>query len=351
MMNAQASDHRTTIETASPPGPPTTSESKSRTGRPQWLSVSRLGVLVAFVITVVVFTLLRPDVFAELDTWRGILNQAAIPAVIAMGLTVTLILGDFDLSIGATFGVAMAVSVSLMVNNSLPWGLAAVAGILVAGLIGVVNGVLVTVAKVNSFIGTLAMGSVIGGIDARVSNQETIATNVPESFSDFGTAKFLNLSLALWIAVVLAVLLYVLVSHTEAGRYFYAVGGNPEAARLAGLTVRTLRTVGFVFAAVAAGIGGVLLAAQTASYYPNSGGGYLLPAYAAAFLGTALGGGRFGILATVFGVIFLQTLQTGLNVLNVQPWIVMLVQGLVLIFAVMVSSLGAGLRSKVRAAK
>jgi ribose/xylose/arabinose/galactoside ABC-type transport system permease subunit len=144
----------------------------------------------------------------------------------------------------------------------------------------------------------------------------------------------------LWVAIVVAVVLYLFVAQSETGRYLYAVGGNREAARLAGVRVRSLRTAGFVSAAVGAGLGGVLLAAQSASYYPNAGGGYLLPAYAAAFLGTAAGGGRFGILASAFGVFFLQTLQTGLTVINVQPWVVLVVQGVVLAVAVMASVAG-----------
>jgi ribose transport system permease protein len=308
------------------------------------LNVSRVGLVVAFGVVVATFWSMRPQVFSEWTTWRGIFDASAIPAIIAMTLTVTLIVGDFDLSIGATLGLTMAVSVTLMANHSVGWPIAALSALGAAAAVGLVNGVLITWARVNSFIATLAVSSIVGGLDAKVSEQQSITNGIPSNFVDLGLKRYLGISVSLWAALLLGLVLYVAVSHTETGRYLFAVGGNREAARLSGVRVRWLRTIGMISAALGAAVAGVLLAAQTASYYPNAGGGYLLPAYAAAFLGTAAGRGRFGILATAFGVFFLQTLQTGLTVLNVQPWIVLVVQGSVLAIAVMVSTLGTGVR-------
>lgn len=307
-----------------------------------------IGVLGAYAAVVIVFLAMRPDVFTQWITWQSILDQSALPAIIAVGLTIALINRDFDLSIGAVVGMAMGISVELMAHHGVSWGLAVVAALVASALVGVVNGLLVTRAGVNSFIGTLAISSVVGGLDARITNQETISSGLPQPFVDLGTFERLGFGFAFWVAVVLAVALYVLVVHTEVGRYFYVVGANPEGARLAGLRVRTLRTWGFVVAATTAGLAGILLATQSASYYPNAGPGYLLPAYAAAFLGTALAAGRFGIFATAFGVLFLQTLQTGLTVINVESWVVMVVQGLVLVMAVWVSSATGVLRNPFR---
>lgn len=301
------------------------------------LTPSGLGVVAAFVVTVIVFWSLRPATFSEWSTWRGILEASAVPIIVATGLTIALIVGDFDLSIGAVLGLGMGVCIALTAQHGIAWPLAALVAIGACGLVGVVNGLLVTRAKVNSFIGTLAMGSVVGGLEAKVTDQQTISQDIPEGFITAGTRQVLGISVGLWLAVLLAVVLLLLVRQTELGRYLYAIGSNAEASRLAGVRVRTLRTWGFVCASLAAGAAGVLLASQTASYYPNAGGGYLLPAYAAAFLGTALGAGRFGIFATVFGVLFLQTLQTGLTVINIAPWVVMFTQGVVLVAAVMLS--------------
>jgi ribose transport system permease protein len=299
---------------------------------------SRYGLIITFVLVVAFFWIQRPDVFSQLTTWQGILNASALPAIIAMGLTVTLIAGDFDLSIGATVGLAMAITAASTVYLGWPWPIAALVALLVGILLGLLNGFLVALLGVNSFIATLAVSSIIEGLDANISKQQTISTGIPADLVALGAARFGGFNVAVLVAIVVAAVLYVLVAHTETGRYMYASGGNREAARLAGVRVRWLRTVGLILSALGAALVGILLVAQTSSYYPNAGGGYLLPAYAAAFLGTALGGGRFGILATAFGVIFLQTLQTGLTVLNVEPWVVLVVQGTVLALAVVVST-------------
>jgi ribose transport system permease protein len=304
------------------------------------VQIGRLAVLGTYVLLVVVLLVLRPSVFSEWSTWSAILQQSAIPIIVATGLTLTLIAGDFDLSIGAVLGFGMAVSVSLMATVGLAWPLSCVIAVGACALVGVVNGGLVTRFGVNSFIGTLAIASVVGGLEALFTGQATISTGVPQGFSSFGTKSIFGMSIAFWVAVVVSLALFVVVAQSEWGRFLYATGENREASRLAGVRVRGIRTWGFVSGGVAAGVGGILLAAQNASYYPNAGSGYLLPAYAAAFLGTALAAGRFGVLSTVFGVLFLQTLQSGLTVLNVPPWIVMVIQGLVLIVAVMVSALG-----------
>ena len=305
---------------------------------------SRLGLLIAYLLVVAVFWSMRPDVFSDWTTWRGVLDSSALPAIIAISLTVTLVVGEFDLSIGATLGLAMAVCVTMLVEHGMPWPVAAGAALAAAIGVGTVNGLLITWAKMNSFIATLAVSSIVAGLDSHVSGQKTITTGIPAGFVDLGVHRYAGIGVPLWVAIALCLLLYVGLGHTQTGRYLFAIGGNREAARLAGVRVRWLRGIGMLAAASGAAIAGVLLAAQTASYYPNAGGGYLLPAYAAAFLGTAAGGGRFGVLATAFGVLFLQTLQTGLTVLNVASWIVLVVQGVVLAVAVMVSTFGEGLR-------
>ncbi|MCW2526726.1 MAG: transporter permease [Pseudonocardiales bacterium] len=300
-------------------------------------SFSGLGVFGAFVLMLVVFVVMRPGTFSKSQTWLSILDASAIPAIIAVGLTLALIVGEFDLSIGATLSLGMAISVTLLSKHGVDWRLAAIIAILLCAIVGLVNGAVVTRGRVNSFIATLAMSNVVGGVESRITDQKTLAQDIPAGFTSFGTKQFLSLSYAFWIAVILAAVLFVVCHYAQLGRRLYAVGSAAEAARLAGLRVRWLRTIGFTSAAAAAGLAGVCLAAQSSSYYPNAGQGYLLPAYAAAFLGTAIAAGRFAIVATVFGVVFLQSLQTGLTVLNVSSWVVLVMQGLVLIGAVMLA--------------
>lgn len=306
---------------------------------------ARWGVIGACVATAVVFYILKPHVFSQLNTWRGILASTAIPAIVGMGLTVALIVGDFDLSIGATMGMAMGIAISLMVNNHMSWQLAAIITVFIGGAVGVVNGGLVALLNVNSFIGTLATSSVIMGLDAKITGQQSITNGIPVGFQNLGSGTWLfKITTLFWIAVALGIVLWIVMGHTESGRYMHAVGGNPEAARLAGVRTRWLRIVGFVGTGLCAALAGVLLASSSAGYYPNAGTGYLLPAFAAAFLGTAITGGRFAIFATAFAVFFLQMLQTGLTVLNVETWVVDVVQGLVLAIAVVIGSAEARAR-------
>lgn len=333
-MDSTQASVRTGNETGPGAGPVETPPSRNPV---RLLTPSGVGVVLAFVATALVFYGLRPGTFSEWSTWRGILEASAVPIIVATGLTIALIVGDFDLSIGAVLGLGMGVCISLSAQHGVAWPLAVLVALGCCAAVGLVNGLLVTRAKVNSFIGTLAMGSVVAGLEAKITDQQTISQGIPEGLVTAGTRQVLGVSVGLWLAIVIAIVLLLLVRQTEAGRYLYAIGSNAEASRLAGIRVRTLRTWGFVFASLTAGLAGVLLAAQTASYYPNAGTGYLLPAYAAAFLGTALGAGRFGVFATVFGVLFLQTLQTGLTVINIAPWVVMFTQGVVLVVAVVLS--------------
>ena len=334
------------------PEPPRTRRSRGRdqlTTSNALALLTRWGVVLAFVGMVVTFYLLKSETFGDVDTWRGILDQAAVPAILAMGLTVALIVGDFDLSIGAIIGLAMGIVIILTVDHQMGWLLAAFIALGAGALVGVFNGLLVAGAGVNSFIGTLAMSSIVMGVDAKVTNQDTITSGVPASFADLGANRWLfNFSDLLWIAIGLGVILWIFTSQTESGRFMYAVGGNREAARLAGVRVRGLRMLGFVVTGICAALAGVLLGASSAGYYPNAGTGYLLPAFAAAFLGTSMTGGKFSILATAFSVFFLQTLETGLTVLNVETWIVLVVEGAVLAIAVILGQASSAPRVRRR---
>jgi ribose transport system permease protein len=141
---------------------------------------------------------------------------------------------------------------------------------------------------------------------------------------------------------VVALLIWVLLDRSEIGRYMYAIGGNPDAAKLSGVRVRALRLIGFVVVGVTASIVGILLTAQGASYVPDAGTSYLLPTFAGVFLGSAVfRPGEFNLPGTVVGVLFLGTISTGLTQLNLKSYVINLVQAAILITAVLVSRLGA----------
>jgi ribose transport system permease protein len=311
----------------------------------------RRGVLIAFVLTIVVFSALRPETFPTWTTAQQILEAAAIPLIVAIGVTSVLIVGQFDLSVGAVMGLTMAVAVTLIAEQSVPWVLALLIAVAAGGLFGALNGLIVAGIGAAGFIATLATASIATAVEIRLTDQKSIFEGLPAAFGELSTDRFLDLSILVWIAFGFTALTALFFALTVPGRGAYAAGGNETAAHLAGIPVKRLKILAFTIAGLAAGLGGVLIAAQSASYFPNAGGGYLLPSYAAAFLGlAAFSDGRFRVLGTVLGVLFLQVTTTGLASVDAPPWTVNLVQGLVLLAAVLLSQVGQQLLGRGRRA-
>lgn len=303
---------------------------------------ARYGVVMAFGVMLLTFTLLRPSTFPTVDNAKSILVAAAPGMIVALGLTVALVMGDFDLSIGSMVGFAAGAAIALMVYHSVPWRLTIVLVLAMALGVGIVNGLLVPVFGGNSFIMTLGMATMLTGLEYAFTEQATVFQGVPQGYVDLGAKSLFGLSNQVWIALVVALVLWILLDATEIGRFMYAIGGNQEAARLSGIRTRLLRTVGFMIVAFAAAMVGILTSAAGAGYTPNSGQYLLLPAYAGAFLGAAcFRPGEFNIPGTVVGVLFLGTIGTGLTLLNLQTYLINLVQGAILIVAVLLSTVAA----------
>lgn len=301
--------------------------------------LSRYGVIMAFALMILVFSLARPDTFPTVTNAKSILTFAAPQMIVALGLTVVLVMQDFDLSIGSMVGLADGAAVALMVYHGVSWPLALAIGLGLGVGAGLVNGFLVAILRGNSFIMTLAMATILTGVEYVFTDQATVFQGVAQGYVNIGANSTLGFSNQVWIGLGVALALWVLLDTTESGRYMYAIGGNPEAARLSGIRTRTLRVAGFVIVAFTAALVGILLSAAGAGYTPNPGQYLLLPAYAGAFLGAAcFRPGEFNIPGTVVGVLFLGTIETGLTLLNLQTYMINLVQGAILIIAVLLST-------------
>jgi ribose transport system permease protein len=302
--------------------------------------LARYGVLLAFAVVVLVFSLARPSTFPTWTNARQILANAAPQMIIALGLTVVLVMQDFDLSVGSMASLAGGAAVAEMALHGMAWQLALVlaAGLGVAA--GVAKGYLVAVLRGNSFIMTLAMGTILTGVEYAFTSDITIFQPVSPTFVSIASQSNLGINNEVWFALGVAVLLWILLDATEAGRFMYAIGGNQEAARLSGIRVRTLRVSGFVIVSLASALVGVLIVSNGGGNYTPSFGTYLLlPAYAGAFLGAAcFRPGEFNIPGTVVGVALLATISTGLTFLNLQTYLINLVQGAILIIAVLMST-------------
>jgi ribose transport system permease protein len=316
--------------------------SRPRRGFPVGTLLAKGGLALAFVVAVVAFSIAHPDTFATADNARSILLQSCAPMILACGLTILLVLGDFDLSIGSMLGLGGASAVAMMSLHSAPWGLAVLVGLGVAVVVGLVNGGIVAYFGASSFITTLAMGTVLVGVEFAFTDQKTIYSGVAQGYLALGqSTPFWGVNAQVWIAAGIALAVWVLLEHTEMGRFFHAIGGNPDAAYFSGIAVRRLRVTGFVLVALAAAVAGILITAQAGSSSPQAGIPYLLPAYAAAFLGsTSFRPGQFNVLGTVVATLFLQVIQTGLQMMQLSTAYINVVQGAILILAMLLSRLG-----------
>jgi ribose transport system permease protein len=306
----------------------------------------RYGTLVAFAAVVLVFSVARPDTFATWGNWQSIFNLGSVVMVMAGVLTVPMIMGDFDLSIGYHVQLLGAFAVV----STATWGLASEFGILftimLGAVVGAAVGAIVAYSHVSAFVITLGAGTIMLGSELKLTdNGKTIFTGIPDGYNNIANWSFLSLSFPVWLTFGLLITLWFLTEHTVLGRYMAAIGGNMEAARLGGINVELVRMIGFSIVGMGAALAGIIVTSQAQQYFANSAVGYLLPAYAGVFLGAAtLRAGQFHVFGTFIGVMFMQTIQTGLIIMNYQAYIANIIQGLVLISAVLLSRVGARTR-------
>lgn len=317
-------------------------EVPSRPARSLGLTLlERYGLVLALLLAIAIFAALRPHTFPTTESARALLVQSAVPILLAVGLTFPLALGDFDLSIGSMLGLGGASAVTMMALHGATWQVAVGIALCLGVAAGVINGFFTAYLGASSFVMTLGMSTVLLGVEYLFTNQQTLFQNIQPGYLKLGqSVPFGGLNLPVWIALVVAVLAWVVLEHTEFGRYIYAVGGNKEAARFAGLPVARLRLIGFVIVAVTATVCGILITSQGASSSPNAGVPYLLPAYAAVFLGSAaFRPGDFNVGGTVVAGLFLAVISTGLQLMQISTAVINILQGVILVVAMLVSRL------------
>jgi ribose transport system permease protein len=313
--------------------PPAPKRAASPRRRPKLAPISGLFVWAG---VVVLFTLLEPATFATGINARIILSNEAIAGVMALGLLLPLAADQFDLSIAAVMGLATVVVGSLMAKAG--WSpVAAVAATLALGmLVGAVNGFLVVKLRISSFIATLGMSSILAAAIYRVSNGQDIIEGIPRSFVAAGQNDLLSIPLPVIYMLALAAVLYFVLEHTPFGRNLYATGYNAEASRLSGVPTGRMSFIALVCSATLASLAGVLLTAKIGTAPYDAGAPYLLPAFAAALLGsTQFHPGRVNVLGTLVAIYLLATGVKGLELMYPNnPWIDDLFQGITLIIAV-----------------
>jgi len=298
------------------------------------------GLLITLLAMIAVFGVLEPQYFLTLANLRSTTIIAAPMLIIAVALTVPLGLGEFDLSISNMTQLSGAVVVWFISNIGMWWPAAALLSLLIAGLLGLIIGLVVVGSRVNAFIITLGAGTVLAGLEYGVHRGLTVYKGIPDSFTQLANGSIIGIKGGSIVALVFAGIIWLLMEWTVTGRRMRAIGGNYEAARLSGVKVDQLRALSFAITASGAGLAAIILTAKSSSYYPNSASALLLPSYAACFLGTTVFRANiFQVTGTIVGVAFLATLQSGLIMVGVSSWIGQIVQGTILIGAVWSSKL------------
>lgn len=295
------------------------------------IDVRSYGIVLSFLGLFVALSL-ASDKFLTQRNLLNILDQSAPVGIVACGITIGIICGVFDLSVGAIFAVAAVAACKLALVTS-PW-LAILLGVAFGAILGVFNGILVNAIQINSFIATLASSIVFRGIAILVTGG-MIVTVTDETFSVLGTETLLGAKYTVWVFALVIVATSFLLACTTLGRYFYAVGGNAEAARLSGIRVEQIRTIAFVISGLCAGIAGVLAASRTSSAQPDLGMDLALQAIAAAVVGgTSIMGGQGAIWRAVLGVLILAMIGNGFNLLGIDTIYQQIVQGVLIMLAV-----------------
>lgn len=301
--------------------------------------VRRYGIAVVFVSVVIGMCIASPQFRTEANA-LNLLQQNAIIGIMACAMTFAIILGGFDLSVGATAALASVVGAEVMIETgSIALGIFAA---LTAGLVvGLVNGFLIAFVGVNPFVSTLGTMTIVRGL-VYVYTNATPIFGVPFSFTEVGLGRTLGIPNPFWIFLGVAVVLTFLLRQTLFGHYVYAIGGNLSAAKNMGIDVRRIRLSVYVTTAVCAAITGVILIGQTASGQPQGALNYELTAIAAVIVGGAsLGGGQGSTVSTIIGVFLLGVVSNALNLFGVSPFWQPVATGTILVVAVAIDSAAA----------
>lgn len=308
--------------------------------------MSHYGLVLVLVVVVLIFSVIRPETYLSAANARMIASTNAVLALLALAAIPPLISGQFDLSIGFQLALAQSLAVGLVLHQGLDPALAMAIAIGVGLLIGLVNGLLVAYGGLNAFITTLGTGILVQGTTQWYTNGESIFGKLPEWFLAIGRTELGLLPLPLVYVLLVALALWLVFEYTTWGRRAFATGGNPKAALLTGIDVKRVNLECFVLAGLLAALAGVLSATILGSANPNVGGNFLLPAFAAAFLGaTCIRPGRFNALGTAIAVYTLAAGIAGLQQLGASFYIEQLFNGVALLAAVSLSKWSAWRRS------
>ncbi len=294
-------------------------------------TLRQYGIIIVFIILFIILSS-SSGAFASKRNVLNILDQASQVGLLAMGVTVPIIGGGFDLSLGAVYAASGSLAAVIARAGHPILGL--VTGILLGLVLGYANGLVITKLHVNSFVATLATSQIIRGVAYVLTEGLLIQVN-DERFAALGRGYLLDAKIPIYFFFGFAILIWFLLSKTAFGRYVFAIGGNEEAARLSGVRTDLVRTLTFTISGLSAGIAGVIAASRISTGQASVGDPLTMSAIAAVVIGgTSINGGEGAVWRTLVGVLLLQIISNGMNINNVPTFYQLVVEGAVILVAV-----------------
>lgn len=300
----------------------------------------KYGTIITIFVLILIFSLANPA-FIQASNIINILRSISIVTIIAIGITISLSVSGFDLSVGSVASLANAVVISMFVWYSQPTLIAILVAIGAALIVGAVNSFLIVKIRIPDMLITLAMMFIVQGVALTYTKGATISENMIMPDGNYATGKILpsfeKIGEIPWIIIimlVIVVLVHIFLTYTKHGRYMYVIGGNAEAARLSGIPVTKYKVIAYLLSATLAAIGGIVLASRIMTAEINAGGPYLMDSVAAAFIGlSVLGAGKPNAFGTFIGAVLIGILANGLVMLSVPYYAMDIIKGAVLALA------------------
>ncbi len=305
-----------------------------------YITDMNFSLSIAIIILCIILSTLTPYFFT-LYNFTNIGFAGSVIGIMAAGLTISLVMGAFDLSQYAAGTLAAVIATSLMIDGVSVW-LCFVVAIVVGVCCGIVNGIILTVFKINPFITTLGTQLIFRALCYIITSSQTLYVQNPV-MEFIGQGYFLGLPTSVWLMVVVYIVLAYVVRYTSFGRSVFAVGANSNASFLAGININRVRILGFVISSTCAAIAGILVTAQLGACLPQSGVGSEMNVTTAVLLGgLKLGGGKAKLSGTFLGLVMITIIDNGLTLLSVESYYQMLVRGCILVLAVLIDSIRGG---------
>ncbi len=296
------------------------------------INLRNYGVIIGFILLCVIISFASPA-FLTMRNILNLLRQSAVVGIISAGMTLIIISGNFDISVGYICGCAGAIT-AIVINKGYPFFVMVPVVILFGALVGLVAGVAVAKFAIPSMIATLGMGQVVKGLLLLITGGYPISVKDPV-MTWIGKGSFLGIPVPIYIFALSIVVVNFILLKTVLGRYIYSVGGNDETSRLSGIRVDSIKIITFIISSILAAISGIVLTARVGTATATSGEGYELDAIAAVVIGgTCVSGGEGNAWKTIIGVLFMSVISNSFNLLEVHVYFQYVLKGLIILIAV-----------------